>query len=77
MTPGGERPDKGNWRELTSVGNIGIELTVSVLVGAFLGYQADRYFGTKPWIMVLGFFLGAAAGFYSIYKQTIEGHLDD
>jgi ATP synthase protein I len=77
MRQGEEKPDKGSLRELTSVGSIGIELTVTVLVGAFIGYQGDKYFGTKPWLMVTGFFLGAAAGYYSIYKQTIKGHLDD
>lgn len=77
MKRGEEKPGKGSLREFTSVGSIGIELTVSVLVGAFLGNQADKYFGTKPWLMVFGFFLGAAAGYYSIYKQTIGGHLDE
>lgn len=77
MTQGGEKPGKGSLREFTSVGSIGIELTVCVLVGAFLGYRADLYFGTKPWIMVFGFFLGAAAGYYSIFKQTIGRNLDD
>jgi F0F1-type ATP synthase assembly protein I len=77
MKQGEEKPEKESLRELTSVGSIGIELTISVLVGAFIGYQGDRYFGTDPWLMVFGFFLGAAAGYYSIYKQTIGRHLDE
>lgn len=61
----------GAFREFSTLGGIGIELAASVLVGTFLGYRADLYFKTKPWLMVVGLLLGAAAGFYSIYKQTL------
>lgn len=68
---------KGTWREVSSLGGIGIELAVSVLLGTFLGYRADLYFKTDPWLMVVGLITGAAAGFYSIYKQTLSDTRDE
>ena len=33
----------------------------SILIGAGLGYAADRYFETGPWCMLLGLLLGFVA----------------
>jgi ATP synthase protein I len=64
------KDEQVDWRASTSLASIGIELAASVLIGAFLGNRLDLYFHTKPWLMVVGLFVGAAAGFYSIYKQV-------
>lgn len=47
---------------------IGMELVVTTLVGAFLGYMIDRWLGTKPWFMIAGVLFGAAAGFRNVYR---------
>jgi F0F1-type ATP synthase assembly protein I len=31
----------------------GTELALTVGAGVYLGYQADQYFGTEPWCMLL------------------------
>lgn len=31
----------------------GTELAVTVVAGVVLGYKADAYFGTEPWLMLL------------------------
>ncbi len=41
---------------------VGIELVSALAVGVGLGYLADRFVGTRPWGVIVGFFLGAAAG---------------
>lgn len=46
----------------------GIELVVAVLVGAGLGYLADRYFHTFPYLLVVGFILGAITGFRNAFR---------
>jgi ATP synthase protein I len=46
----------------------GVELVVAVLVGAGLGYLADKYFGTFPYLLVIGFILGAITGFRSAFR---------
>lgn len=76
MTQGQDKYEgKGRFKELVSAGSVGIELVASVLISAFIGYRLDLYFYTKPWLMVVGIFLGALAGFYNLYKVTLRGKL--
>lgn len=48
-------------------------LTIAAAMGffLFLGYQIDRRIGTLPLLTVLGALLGAAAGFYSMYRRLV------
>lgn len=47
---------------------VGVDLVSGVLVGAGLGYGIDTWFGTKPWGLIVCFFMGAAAGFLNVYR---------
>lgn len=38
-----------------------------VLLGA-VGYFADGYFGTSPWLLLIGLLLGIVVGFYELVK---------
>ena len=44
------------------------DLVVALVVGGLLGYWLDRWLGTKPWGMIIFFFLGFGAGFLNIYR---------
>jgi ATP synthase protein I len=61
------------WREYASYGSLGLELAVTVLVCAYLGYRLYLYFHTTPWLMIVGVFLGFIAGVYTIYKRAVAG----
>jgi ATP synthase protein I len=37
-----------------------------------LGWLLDRWLGTKPWLLVTGIVLGAAAGFYQFIRLTAK-----
>jgi ATP synthase protein I len=63
-----DRNSKGEFREWMRHANIGIEMMVSVLIGAFGGYGLDYLFHTKPWLMIAGFILGSVAGFRSLFQ---------
>jgi ATP synthase protein I len=46
----------------------GIEFAVSILLGVFAGQWLDRRMHTGPWLVMLGALVGAAAGFYNLYR---------
>lgn len=51
----------------------GTDLIAGLVVGVAIGYALDTYvFDTKPWLMVLFFFLGAAAGIMNVFR-TVQG----
>jgi ATP synthase protein I len=47
-------------------------LTLFASVTSFcgIGWLLDRWLGTKPWLLVIGIVLGAAAGFYQFIRLT-------
>ena len=49
---------------------IGVELVSAVGVGVGIGLLLDYWLGTKPWLMVVFFILGSAAGFLNVYRTT-------
>jgi ATP synthase protein I len=49
---------------------IGIELVVAVVVATGLGWAIDRWLGTRPWGMIVLFFLGVAAGMLNVYRAV-------
>ena len=49
---------------------IGIELVVAVGVATALGWAIDHWLGTRPWGMIILFFLGVAAGMLNVYRAV-------
>lgn len=45
----------------------------SVLSGALLGYLADRWLGTDPWLVVTGITVGSVSGFYQMWVIANRG----
>jgi ATP synthase protein I len=64
-----------------SASSIGLELGISVVLGVLAGIWADSYFGTEPWLMLLGIALGCTAGFRGVMravaKEDRKGARDD
>ena len=50
--------------------SLGLEFATAVALGVTGGFFADRYFGTKPWGIVLGVLLGFALGMYIVVKEA-------
>lgn len=68
------------WKALSLVSIIGVNLAVGTLVGVWIGKHMDTYFGTAPWCMVGGLFLGIGVGFMSIFpiiKRFLGDQADD
>ena len=49
---------------------ISAELIGGVVVGGGLGWLLDKWLGTFPWLFILFFLLGSAAGILNIVKQA-------
>ncbi len=56
------------WQAIIFVSLIGVDLAVCVLAGFWLGQYIDRVYGTNPWFMIVGLFLGLGTGVYSVYR---------
>ncbi|HEY7703984.1 MAG TPA: AtpZ/AtpI family protein [Acidimicrobiia bacterium] len=42
----------------------------SILSGTLLGWLADRWLGTSPWLLVIGIVLGSYSGFMVMWRQS-------
>ena len=51
---------------------LGTELVAAVGVGTIIGFILDSWFGTKPWLIIIFFFLGAAAGILNVIRAAIR-----
>lgn len=49
----------------------GLTLALAVLLFLGLGAWLDSKLGTAPFLLVLGAFIGAGAGFYSLYYHIV------
>ncbi|MDX1486293.1 MAG: AtpZ/AtpI family protein [Alphaproteobacteria bacterium] len=49
---------------------VGIELAGTLAVGVGIGWLLDRWLGTGPWLLVVFFFLGGAAGVLNVYRAV-------
>lgn len=50
--------------------SVGIEFCIVVCLFAYLGNLADAYFKTRPWLMILGFFIGFILMTYWLLRAT-------
>ena len=42
----------------------------AVAVGTIIGFIFDNWFGTKPWLILIFFFVGVAAGILNVVKSA-------
>ena len=56
---------------------LGTELVAAVIVGTIIGFILDSWFGTKPWLIIIFFFLGAAAGMLNVIRTANRMQRED
>jgi ATP synthase protein I len=64
----GSRGDQG--RAMGQGMKAAAELIGGVVVGGVLGWYLDQWLGTKPWLFILFFLLGTAAGMLNIVRAA-------
>jgi ATP synthase protein I len=77
MAPGERGPSRSQTAQLVNLGTL---LFACVAVGLAVGYFADRWIGTSPWLLLIGLALGiaaAAVNFYRTIKTLNESNRDD
>jgi ATP synthase protein I len=63
-----EQDKKRLYKQLLRFSSIGLEMGFSVAIGVGVGYLLDYYFSTKPWFLLIFFFVGVAAAFRSLFS---------
>ena len=61
MAPPG---DKSAWTALAELSSIGFAMVLATVIGLVGGYYADKWLGTKPWLLLIGLGLLLTTGTY-------------
>ena len=72
--------DNDNEKRGTFMGSafkLGTELVAAVAVGTIIGFILDTLFDTKPWLIIIFFFLGAAAGMLNVIRAANRMQKED
>lgn len=57
-----------HWKGVGNYATLGLEVALSVAVGLLGGKWLDGKLGTTPWLTIIGFLYGLAAGGRAIYR---------
>jgi len=49
---------------------LGTELVAAVVVGTIIGFILDSWFDTKPWLIIIFFFIGSIAGMLNVIRSA-------
>jgi ATP synthase protein I len=61
---------KHNPSSIGSAFKLSTELVSAVAVGTIIGFILDRTFDTKPWLILIFFFVGVIAGITNVIKSA-------
>ena len=61
---------KTNSSNLGSAFKISTEFVAAVVVGSIIGFILDNWFDSKPWLTIIFFIVGAAAGILNVIRSA-------
>ena len=61
---------KNNPSNIGTAFKLSTELVAAVAVGTIIGFILDNWFDTKPWLIIIFFFLGAIAGILNVIRAA-------
>lgn len=64
------RPSAVSSRGMSAGFRIAVEILAALAVGFGLGLMLDRWLGTQPWLLILGFFLGCGAALVNVMRTA-------
>ena len=62
--------NKHNPSPIGAAFKLSTELVSAVAVGTIIGFILDKTFGTKPWLILIFFFIGVVAGITNVIKSA-------
>ena len=62
-----ENPQTSNFGQAFKLST---ELVAAVLVGTIIGFILDNWFDTKPWLIIIFFFVGVVAGIFNVIRSA-------
>jgi ATP synthase protein I len=62
--------NNGNNSSMGSAFKLSTDLVAHVVVGTIIGFILDSWFDTKPWLIIIFFFLGSIAGILNVIKTA-------
>jgi ATP synthase protein I len=65
MAPAEKRPPRSQTAQLVNLGTL---LFACVAIGLAAGFFADRWIGTRPWLLLIGLGFGIAAAGVNFYR---------
>ena len=68
--PGRSTRESGSTQGWYQMAGAGFEFIVAVALFGGIGYGLDRWLGTEPWLLVVGFGLGFATGLFLLVKMA-------
>ena len=63
----------GKKNKISPIGSafkLSTELVAAVAVGTIIGFIFDKTFGTKPWFILIFFFVGVVAGITNVIRSA-------
>lgn len=66
--PGAEKSEKGG--PLGLAFRVSVEIVSAVAIGVAIGWFADEWLGTRPWLMLVFIVLGGGAGILNVYRMA-------
>ncbi|MDA9752936.1 AtpZ/AtpI family protein [Candidatus Pelagibacter sp.] len=61
---------KRNSASIGAAFKLSTELVSAVIVGTIIGFILDKTFGTKPWLIIIFFFIGVIAGIINVIRSA-------
>ena len=74
VKPAGDTPPSSS---MGMAMRVGVELTVGIAFGGALGWYLDSWFGTAPFLLLLFFLLGTAAGILNVMRLARQINAPD
>jgi ATP synthase protein I len=70
MTPPAKKPFSETMRTLGALSTVGFSFVLAIVIAVWVGWMLDKWLGTSPWLFLVFFVLGLAAGVLNVYRTA-------